>query len=278
MKFGQVDNPEGIDFDLPKEPQRNQLILGGSKAKSPKLYVGSTQWTQKEWLGSIYPKGSKAADFLYHYSQYFNTIELNATHYRNFNAATVERWRETVPDGFRFCPKMHQVVSHRKMLRDCEQALSEFVESTKQLENKLGCYFMQMPERFGTDKFSRLETFVYELPENIKLAMELRQAQWFSDELFAMLEAKQLPLVITDTSGRRDVVHMRLTSKEVIIRWVGNNGHPTDFYRLDLWREQLDHWFAQGLENAWFFIHQTDAMQTLKTHGYLAKALSNYLA
>ena len=54
--------------------------------------------------------------------------------------------------------------------------------------------------------------------------------------------------VITDTAGRRDCVHQRLTTPFAFIRFVGNNLHPTDYSRMDDWVERIQEWFDQGLE------------------------------
>ena len=81
MEFGKVPAEEldTIDFSLPKEPVTNKLILTGKKVKHPEIYIGCAKWGRKEWIGKIYPKGTKEINFLDHYVKHYNSIELNAT-------------------------------------------------------------------------------------------------------------------------------------------------------------------------------------------------------
>ncbi len=84
MEFGRVPENElnGIDFSLPAEPASNKAILKGKLAKNPKVYVGCAKWGRTEWVGKIYPPKTKEKDFLQHYVEHYNCIELNATHYK----------------------------------------------------------------------------------------------------------------------------------------------------------------------------------------------------
>ena len=58
-----------------------------------------------------------------------------------------------------------------------------------------------------------------------------------------------------DTAGRRDLMHMRLTTDTAFIRFVGAN-HESDYKRLDDWVVRLKHWLDLGLRNIYFFVHQ----------------------
>ncbi len=102
MKFGQVPNPEEIDFTIPADHKDTKNVLAKSKAKDLKIWVGCAKWNKTD-LKNFYPKGTK--DELGYYSTQFNCIELNATFYRLFPASTFEKWRSTVPDNFKFFPK-----------------------------------------------------------------------------------------------------------------------------------------------------------------------------
>ena len=84
MQFGQVEPEElnSIDFSLPKEPAFNKQILSGKKNKNAKVYIGCAKWGRVEWIGKVYPEKTKEKDFLKYYVQHYNSIELNATHYK----------------------------------------------------------------------------------------------------------------------------------------------------------------------------------------------------
>jgi uncharacterized protein YecE (DUF72 family) len=61
--------------------------------------------------------------------------------------------------------------------------------------------------------------------------------------------------VITDTAGRFDVIHQRLTTKTAFIRFTANDLHPTDYQRLDKWILRVNNWTSNGLEHLYFFMH-----------------------
>ena len=70
-----------------------------------------------------------------------------------------------------------------------------------------------------------------------------------------ILGNKNIAHILVDTAGRRDLMHMRFTTKTAFIRFVGAN-HPSDAIRLEAWVERIATWKDQGLENLYFFIHQ----------------------
>ena len=94
MEFGRVPEKEldTVDFSLPKEPAFNSTILKGKPVQKPKVYVGCAKWGRKEWIGKIYPLKTKEKDFLDLYVQHYNSIELNATHYKIYDADAIKKW------------------------------------------------------------------------------------------------------------------------------------------------------------------------------------------
>jgi uncharacterized protein YecE (DUF72 family) len=59
--------------------------------------------------------------------QHYNCIELNATHYKIYGAAGIDKWAAKAKGkDFRFCPKMYQGVTHRGSLKEKEFLTSEF--------------------------------------------------------------------------------------------------------------------------------------------------------
>lgn len=73
-----------------------------------------------------------------------------------------------------------------------------------------------------------------------------------------MLRNRGVSAVITDVAGRRDVCHAQLTASTVLVRFVGNSLHPSDYTRVSEWSERLKYWIESGLESAYFFTHEPD--------------------
>ena len=95
MEFGKVSSEEleQIDFSLPNDHSDTRTVLPG-KPSNPTIRVGCAKWGRKDWIGKIYPKGTKEADFLEHYARYFNSIELNATFYRMPSERQTSGWKK----------------------------------------------------------------------------------------------------------------------------------------------------------------------------------------
>ncbi|CAN5134718.1 hypothetical protein BH23BAC2_BH23BAC2_06970 [soil metagenome] len=70
-----------------------------------------------------------------------------------------------------------------------------------------------------------------------------------------IMEKFKITNVITDTAGRRDLLHMRLTTPTAFVRYTGAN-HATDYTRLDKWTLKAAEWSRLGLQNFYFFVHQ----------------------
>ena len=126
---------------------------------------------------------------------------------------------------------------------------------------KLGCCFLQLHENFGPKRYDKLKAFIASFPEVIPLAVEVRGREWFSDKAVwndycNFLEGRKISNVIVDTAGRRDMLHMRLTTPNAFIRFVGCNVDEIDLKRIDGWVDRIEKWYGKGLRQLNFFVHQ----------------------
>jgi len=266
MEFGRV--PESklktIDFVLPQDPPLNKAILCGKRAASPKVYLGCSKWGRTEWVGKIYPPKTSERDYLQHYATHFNSIELNATHYKIYSTRGIGKWAEkTKGTGFLYCPKMYQGITHERSLYGKEAFTNEFLEGLSAFGEQLGPIFIQLSETFDIDRKNELFHYLKSLPTSLQFFLEIRHPEWVSNEsirneLFSFLHNNNIGAVITDTSGRRDCAHMQLTIPKTFIRYVGNSQHPTDYKRVDEWVERIKYWIEEGIEEVYFFMHLLD--------------------
>lgn len=278
MKFGSVKNPENIDFILPADHPDTASVLKNSSSGTPRIFVGCAKWNRKE-LKNFYPAGT--SDELEYYATQFNAIELNATFYRNFSSDQVSDWRKKVPDHFRFFPKVNQQISHRKWMKNVEEPVEFFLNSIIHFKEKLGTTFLQLRDNFAPKYFQRVADFIELWPDDLPLAIEFRDPEWFNDsgvaeELYQLLEENRVANVIVDTAAHRNLLHMRLTSGEAFIRYVGAN-HPTDYSRLDDWVERLKQWSDQGLKKIDFMVHQNKEVESPKLAAHFIENLNDTL-
>ncbi|RFN58078.1 DUF72 domain-containing protein [Marixanthomonas ophiurae] len=258
MKFGKVDDPSKIDFTLPVDhPDTKKTLSNYKPVSTPNLYVGCAKWNRADLKG-FYPRGTK--DELEYYSRQFNSIELNATFYRIFPADVFAGWYDKTPDDFRFFPKFFQGVSHWKRLNDFEDYLNDYLLNASNLKEKLEMPFVQTHNNFKPTNMDRLDLFFKAIPNDMRIAVEFRHTDWFNDEaaseeLYDILEKNDVTNIIVDSAGRRDLLHMRMTTDSAFIRYNGSN-HESDYTRLDDWLDRLEEWVDQGLQNIYFFVHQ----------------------
>ncbi|MEO6151346.1 MAG: DUF72 domain-containing protein [Mucilaginibacter sp.] len=285
MEFGRVTTEElaGVDFILPPDPEFTISTLAAAPKGQPlQVHVGCAKWGRKEWVGKIYPPKTKDANFLDEYVKHFDSIELNATFYNVYGPDTITKWRDKAaanPD-FKFCPKFSQSISHIRRLKNADEVTTSFYAGIAAFGDKLGPLFLQLSDNFTPKSFPELKAYLKRLPTDAPVFVELRHKEWFSPEnshVFSMFRDLNIGTVITDASGRRDCVHMELSTPHAFIRFVGNSLHPTDYLRVDEWVERIIQWAGMGLQSVWFFMHQHDERYSPELSDYVVEKLNKAL-
>ncbi len=258
MKFGALATVEGIDFTLPEDhPETCRVLSNAGKFAPFGIYTGCAKWGRAD-LKNFYPPHVK--DELSYYARQFNSVELNTVYYHFPEPDQVTKWRERTPGTFRIFPKVTKEITHGETLAAPGALIERYCRGIMHFEDRLGTVFLQFHERFGPENLRRLEEILGHFPPEIPLAVELRHHGWFSDEgtaakYYCLLEGSKIANIIVDSPGRRDLLHMRLTSPVAFVRYVGAN-HPSDTSRLDDWVERIRQWREQGLQELYFFVHQ----------------------
>ncbi len=276
MEFGRL-SPDAHDADL-RLPSARPRIATPPAAGATRLNLrfGLPVWAKDEFVGPLYPEGTPKSDYLSAYAARCSAIELNATFYAVPPVERARGWAESTPPSFRFCPKMPKGVSHGRELK--REMLDAFMTGVAGFGERLGPIFIQLPEWADLTWRRPLFDLLEALPKGA-FAIELRHEAWFDEEatfkkLRAYLEKKAIGLVITDSPGRRDVVHMGVTAPFTFVRFLGHDGGDVDRRRIDEWLVQLDRWKSEGLEEAYFFVHHENEVDGVP----LLEALSNFAA
>jgi len=288
MDFGKVDISEinKIDFTLANDSTfTNETLKQSTQTVEPKIDIGCAKWGRKEWLGKIYPAKTKDADFLKEYVKHFNCIELNATHYKMPDPAGIRKWREKASGlDFKFCPKITQSISHFGNLAPTpilDRQTKEFIIGVSAFEENLGPIFLQLSDKFSPAKKENLYAYLQKIPKDLSFFLEVRHSDWFGDktirkELLEVMRENNIGAVITDTSGRRDLVHMELTIPKTFIRFVGNNVHPTDYTRIEEWAKRIKTWLDKGLHEVYSFMHNTDEKNSPELCDYVIEQINKH--
>jgi uncharacterized protein YecE (DUF72 family) len=198
-----------------------------------KIRLGTSGFTAAGWPGSFYPAMMKSADFLGFYAEHFNTVEVDSTFYGTPSADTVKRWASKTPAEFIFSVKVPQVITHEKVLLDCEPEVEQFVDTMDNLGDKLGPMVFQFPffsrSVFETqaDFLGRLTPFLKKLPHDNKFAIEIRNKDWLDAGFADLLRDHGVALVLQDRSwmpGPNELTKKfdPITADWTYIRWLGD--------------------------------------------------------
>lgn len=283
MDFGKVSPEElkSVDLCLPYDSERNKNILKGKRVGSPKIYIGCAKWGRTEWVGKIYPEGTKESTFLDHYVEHYNSIELNATHYKIYPPSAIQKWADKAKGkDFLFCPKVPQTISHYSSFVNVEDKTNAFLEGIFAFGKHLGPVFLQVSDKFSPKRKDSLFNYLENLPKDVQFFVEVRNPEWFSgneesEKTVNTLSKLNVGYIITDTAGRRDCVHMYLTIPKAFIRFVGNSLHDTDYIRIDEWVNRIKYWLDNGLEELYFFMHMHDETYSPELSSYLVDKLNS---
>lgn len=281
MEFGKIDEKEldNIDFTLSPDPKGTTEALSKGKGNT-KFFIGCAKWGRKDWIGKLYPIGTKEKDFLEYYAKQFNCIEFNATFYKSPSVADVEKWKSKVSKNFKFFPKFPQTITHLKRLKNVAHEVDTFLTSITAFKENLGPIFLMPHPRLSSKHIEQIEEFISQFPKDIKLYTELRHPDWYSNHegynetFYNFLRKNKRGTIITDAAGRRDCVHMHLSTPDCFIRFVGNALHHTDYERIDDWANRIKQWMDKGLENCFFFMHQHEELHSPELIKYLIEQLN----
>src|SRR6266851_2192206 len=158
------------------------------------IRVGTSAFTAAGWEGTFYPKGLAAREQLTYYATQFDTVELDNTFYRTPAIATVQGWYAKTPPGFVFAAKVPQVITHEKVLVDCDADLKRFLEK---------------------------------LPKGRQFAVEIRNKYWLDARFADLLREHGVALALIDQSWVPRPWEMKekfdlITADFTYVRWLGD--------------------------------------------------------
>jgi uncharacterized protein YecE (DUF72 family) len=184
-------------------------------------------------VGVFYPEGTAPADFLTEYAKHFDTVEVDSTFYRSPSPSVVKNWDRRTPPGFTFAAKLPRVITHDKVLQDCDAELKEFLSVMELLGDKLGPLLIQFPyfnkQAFAQpeDFLARLEPFLKKLPSGYSFAVEVRNKGWIGARFLDVLRARNVALALIDHPWMTPIDQLMkkldpVTADFTYIRWLGD--------------------------------------------------------
>jgi uncharacterized protein YecE (DUF72 family) len=206
--------------------------------------IGTSGWVYSDWAGTFYPPDLPARDRLAYYAERFDTVEINATHYRLASERATAVWQSVLPRGFHAVAKGSAFITHRLKLRGCEQPLARFFAPLAPLTS-LRCVLWQLPAHAPRD-LERVDGFLALLPREhaghrLRHALEPRDPWWWRDEVRDLLArhgvafcAVSHPSLPADVVPTGDLVYVRFHG-------LGEEAYHHDYSDAELapWIERL---------------------------------------
>ena len=190
-------------------------------------HVGTMGFGYKPWQGTFYPDRLPKTQQLAYYATRFNALEMDSTFYGTPRLASVERWRDTTPDGFQFCPKAPREITHDLRLAPTTQAfLDNFLDTMRLLGDRLGPIVFQFPPDFAVAERDNLAAFLPHLPPDLRFAVELRHRSWWSDETADLFRAHNVCWIAADYIYLPKEI--RRTADFLYVRFLGRHGQFDD--------------------------------------------------
>ena len=163
------------------------------------LRAGASGFSFKEWKGPFYPLDCKADAMLAYYSQRLPTVEINNTFYRMPRTSVLEGWTTQVPAGFRFAVKASRRITHigRLKAESVAESVGYLYKNLAALGARRGPVLYQLPPNLKKD-LPRLEGFLALLPPEHGAVFEVRNAEWFDEEVYALLRGAGAALCLSE--------------------------------------------------------------------------------
>jgi uncharacterized protein YecE (DUF72 family) len=186
------------------------------------LFAGTSGFAYAAWKPGFYPAKLAARDFLKHYAQRLNSVEINYTFRRLPAATTLASWVEATPAGFVFAVKANQRITHILRLRNAAQATELFFRAIDPLRSarRLGPVLFQLPPNLKCD-VPLLADYLALVPSGIRYAFEFRHTSWLAEPVYELLRRHNAALCLAESEKLEipevltaDFVYYRLRKPE----------------------------------------------------------------
>lgn len=189
------------------------------------IYLGTSGFSYKDWIGEFYPAGLPSKDWLSYYAREFKTCEINSTYYAIPAQAVMQALAEKTGAGFLFAVKANQEMTHQ---REGKNVCGDFRRAVDPLlqAGKLGCVLAQFPNSFdfNNKNWEYLACLRRDL-EGLPLVVEFRNARWLKVEVFSWLRQQDIGFCCVDEPQLPNLIPpvAEATSRIAYVRFHGRN-------------------------------------------------------
>ncbi|WP_205514531.1 DUF72 domain-containing protein [Longitalea arenae] len=211
-----------------------------------RIYIGTSGWHYKHWLGTFYPAGTNAKQQFNYYTKYFDTVEINNSFYKLPPREVFEGWYQNSPRKFLFVIKANRFITHNLKLTRPLEPLTRLFNSIAPLKEKLGPILFQLPPKWKVN-VERLKAFLQALPVGYSYVFEFRNDTWYNEEVYTLLQEYNCAFCIYELGGH--LSPLKVTADFVYVRLHGPSANKyQDSYNrasLNKWAKLCMEWQSQ---------------------------------
>jgi uncharacterized protein YecE (DUF72 family) len=228
-----------------------------------RITIGTCGYSYKDWVGPVYPPGTKPIEMLPLYAQRFAIVEIDATYYGVPAPATFASMVRRTPPTFRFTAKLPSAGTHLPELgsRAVHDDVQLFRSNVQPLveANRLVAVLAQFPNAFRPNDATRsyLGMLRGALPD-VSLAAEFRHREWQTNATLELLRELDIALVLVDqphfktlvretSDVTSDLAYIRFHGRNVQNWWRGTNATRYDYLYTE---EELQPWLQRIVDIA----------------------------
>jgi uncharacterized protein YecE (DUF72 family) len=218
-----------------------------------KIFIGTSGWHYKHWIGKFYPESLKQREHFNFYTEHFGTVEINNSFYKLPTEKTFSEWKASAPPDFTYAVKASRYITHMKKLKDPKSSFEKFFNNIVYLENTLCPILFQLPPKWRFHR-ERLKYFLEALPSGYKYAMEFREPSWYNEEVYELLKTHNVAFCIYELEYHLSPTVV--TSSHVYVRLHGPEKKYQGKYsqkNLEHWAKMCKNWISDGLDVYFYF-------------------------
>ena len=164
------------------------------------ILIGTSGYSYNEWVGPVYPEGTKQSEFLAYYSGLFPTLELNFSYY---NMPKPQNLAKMLTDSgnLTFAIKAHKTLTHEISPSLWESEAKKYLQAIEPLlgVGRLEAVLFQFPYSFKYSDENRLYLDkLLKYFKGVPSAVEFRKSDWFNGKVIDGMKKREVPLVSLD--------------------------------------------------------------------------------
>jgi uncharacterized protein YecE (DUF72 family) len=166
-----------------------------------KILVGTCGFYYTDWLGPVYPQGTKKEEYLPLYAKRFGTVELDYTYYSMPKAANLANMLVTGGSDLTFTAKATQTMTHKIDPNGWKAEAQKYREAIEPMvqAGRLEAVLFQFPYSFHyTTDNRRYLGDLLSCFAGVPLAVEFRVAEWYHAKVIEGMQKQGAALVSLD--------------------------------------------------------------------------------